>query len=384
MKEQKHSDRSHAKFSPSSSHRWMNCPASVKLSENAPPQIEGPHAREGTLAHECLEFIMKRATRLSTATINAATAKWDEEKVRHALTAAKQILELKPSPTAKLLIETKARVDDDVNGTLDYAWVDEWGKLIVIDYKYGQGVAVSPVDENGEENSQLMCYAAGIAIAHEFEFDSVELVIIQPRTDDEPKKHQTTVKRVREFALKAKASVLAAKGKEPKACAGDWCRWCPAATFCPEISENQMRNADIFFDGGVVEATPEPGQLTTETLGKYLVACDLLETWIDKVRERAFELAKAGEKIPGRKLVQKRSTRVWIDSDKAQKEAVANWGVGLTMKYELLSPAQLEKSVGKEAKAFTDKWTSSVSSGVTLVPESDKRPEVTDVTLFDV
>src|SRR5690606_28337427 len=98
--------------------------------------------------------------------------------------AAKKIYELRPSHSAKLLIETKValkQVGPGLFGTLDYAWVDEWGELTVIDYKYGQGVAVFPVDENGKGNSQLMYYAAGLANKFHYEFDSVKLVIIQPR-----------------------------------------------------------------------------------------------------------------------------------------------------------------------------------------------------------
>jgi hypothetical protein len=45
----------------------------------------------------------------------------------------------------------------------------------------------------------------------------------------------------------------------------------------------------------------------------------------------------------------------------------------------------LEKSCGKKAVAFTEKWTTSISSGTTLAPESDKRPAVSTIAQdFDV
>lgn len=380
-----HATRAHAKFSPSSSHRWINCPGSIRLSEKAPPQIESKFALEGTRAHECLEFFAKRMSSPVNQLIALAEKKWDEEMITHAIESCKEILKLKPSPNAKLLIETKSEASPDLKGTLDYAWVAEWGELVVIDYKYGAGVAVYPVDENGEENPQLMSYAAGLARKYDWEFDSVRLAIIQPRvfspTGETTHSHKTTVKKVKDFLAKAKSAIAEAKKPDAKTCAGDWCKWCPAASFCPEISENQMRAADIFFSGDIVEATPEPTALTAERMPKLLDACDVLETWIEKVRERAFELAKSGQKIQGRKIVQKRSTRVWVEGVEAKLEKEFEF---IYEPRKLISPAQLEKTYGKSAKAFTEANTATVSSGVTLVKDSDKRPEVIDALLFDV
>lgn len=49
----------HAKLSPSSAHRWIACPGSVWLSEDA-PKTTSAYAEEGTKAHEigasCLTF----------------------------------------------------------------------------------------------------------------------------------------------------------------------------------------------------------------------------------------------------------------------------------------------------------------------------------------
>ena len=55
-----HSDRAHALLSPSSMHRIMKCPGSVKLSEGI-EQPESEYAKEGTLAHECAEELARKA-----------------------------------------------------------------------------------------------------------------------------------------------------------------------------------------------------------------------------------------------------------------------------------------------------------------------------------
>lgn len=386
-----HSNRKHSDYAASASARWMNCPGSVKLCKKAPPQVESPYAIEGTRAHECLEYIVRRFSNLEKAKAEALK-KWPEDMVENALKSAEIIFQLRPSRQAKLLVETRVhlkQIGPGLFGTLDYAWVDVWGELIVIDYKYGQGVAVYPADEEGNENSQLMYYAAGIAHKYNYEFDSVKLVVVQPRIYNEDGQihfeHKTTLAKLRKFEKSVKVAVAVSKTPEaPLKADPSWCKWCPAAPLCPEISENQMRQADIFFDveTKAIEAMPEPQALTAEALPKLLNACDVLETWIEKVREHAFALASQGHKIAGRKLVQKRSTRVWLPD--AEKEAKKRYGEKAYCKPELLSPAQLEKAIGKEAKGFTEEFTTNISSGVTLVPESDKRPEVKDAVIFDI
>jgi hypothetical protein len=385
-----HSKRKHSDFAASSSHRWVTCPGSVRLVKKAPPQKAGPYAIEGTNAHECLEFIVRRYGAIEKAKAEALK-KWPEEMVTHAVNSAHTVFKLKPSETAKLLIETRVvlkGISSELFGTLDYAWVDEWGELVVIDYKYGAGVPVLPIDDDtGEPNSQLMYYALGIAYKFNFEFDRVKLAIIQPRVwreDEDPlSQGMVTVKHLREFEKKVKAAVIEAKKPNaPLRASPDACRWCAAASFCPEVSKGQMDAAGIAFDVETgIEKLPEVEAIPASKLGPVLTACDLLETWIEKVRAHAFQLAADGEKIEGRKLVNKRSIRTWLPQ--AEEKARMLFGKP-AFKTELLSPAQLEKALGKEAKTFTEEFTSNVSSGYSLVTLKDKRPEVTSVIAFDL
>lgn len=392
-----HSKRKHSDFAASSSHRWLNCPASVELSKKAPPKEENKYTLEGTTAHECLEFIVRRWGAKDKGMADALK-KWPKEMVAHALDSAKTIFKLKPSPTAKLLIETRVilkHINKGLFGTLDYAWVDEWGELVIIDFKYGAGVPVLPFDEEtNEPNSQLMYYASGIAALYNYEFSHIKLAIIQPRVwrenEDPLTEGKTTIKALREFEKKVKAAFVQAKQPglkptpPPEGSVGEnWCRWCPAASFCPAISKVQMDNLGIEFsvEEGVDKAKlPEITALTPNTIGKFLDACDLLEVWIGGVRMAAFQMAVAGHKVTGRKLVSKTSKRFWLDN--AAVEAKKRFGEK-AFKTELLSPAQLEKTIGKEAKSFTEKFADNKSSGYSLVPMSNKRPEV-DVKAIDI
>lgn len=384
-----HSKRKHSEFSPSAAKRWMTCPGSVRLSRTVPPQRESRAAREGTEAHECLEFIVKRYGDRVQA-VKEAVFKWPAEMVEHALNSAIRLFspDLRPSEQAKLLIEKRvvlSSVTHRLYGTLDYAWLDHWGTLTVIDYKYGM-TPVTPIDDDGAPNPQLMIYALGLAAKHHFDFEAVKLAILQPRTcregEDPVSAATVTIKRLREFERQVAEAVKAANHPAAPLVAGDHCRWCPAAATCPENSRKALADTNIAFDIETgIEAAPSPTMLTPATLPKILAGCDALEAWIEAVREYAFKLAEDGQKIPGYKLVAKRAQRVWLPN--AEQAALAEFDAPDIYDAKFLSPAQLEKKLGVKAKAFTAKYTSAVSSGFNLVPEKDKRSEVTSTAVWD-
>ena len=49
----------HAKYSPSSGHRYMNCPPALLLEEQFPDE-ESPYAAEGTAGHKLAEHLIKK------------------------------------------------------------------------------------------------------------------------------------------------------------------------------------------------------------------------------------------------------------------------------------------------------------------------------------
>ena len=59
VKAVEHGNRSHARLNASSSHRWMMCPPSVKLSEQFADK-PSPYAEEGTFLHEPCELKLHR------------------------------------------------------------------------------------------------------------------------------------------------------------------------------------------------------------------------------------------------------------------------------------------------------------------------------------
>lgn len=381
-----HGERAHAKLSASGSERWLECPGSVALSENAPPQGESEYAKEGTTAHECLEFVLKNRKNLKAAE-RMALKKYPAEMVTHAIESAKYILGRLDEIGGDLMIETRVDlsfVGPDMFGTLDAAIVEEFGRLVIIDYKYGAGIAVDP-----EENSQLLYYALGIAKLYHFNFAEVELVVVQPRAFHESgetiRSWVTPIETLIEWEAKFRAGVEAVEDPFAPLKSGDWCRFCPARITCPEIKDQAMRNAQIAFsDADGVESLPAPNSIAVPNLSTILDSCDRLEKWIDSVREHALHVLNRGEKIEGWKLVEKRSIRKWVDEAKAARDAKRILGDLAFEKPKLLSPAKIEAAAKKiesekldrAVERFIKARVTDRSSGVTLVRESDRREAV--------
>lgn len=385
----KHSKRKHSLFGPSGAERWMECPGSVELSKTAPPQASSPWAEEGTRAHECLEFIVKRYQDCKAAR-KEALEKWPSDMVDHCCNAADIIFSPKLRPVgAELMLEQRVvlKGTKDIYGTLDYAWLDHFGVLTVIDFKYGAGVTVFAENEEGEPNPQLMLYAAALASHHNYDFEKVRLAIIQPRVwdaDEDPVSiREVPIPELKKFIKKVQQIVAIAMRPGAPLKAGEHCRWCPAVATCPENSKLALDQAHIAFDiEEGVQAAPDPMLVTAETLPALLEACGKLELWIRAVRERAYQMAEAGEKIPGYKLVARKAQRQWLPGAEAEAEKKWDW-LAYKLEKTFLSPAQLEKSHGAEAKEFTKKFTVAISSGATLVSQNDKRSELISTSDFD-
>ena len=106
-------EKTHARYSASGAHRWLECPASVALSEHAPPQKDSPYALEGTKAHGVLESMLQTYLQAKQDHIPALYAADDvpEEMFQHALKAAIYIMDLHKKEGGELLCETKVQLD---------------------------------------------------------------------------------------------------------------------------------------------------------------------------------------------------------------------------------------------------------------------------------
>lgn len=269
-------EKAHAKFSASGSERWLSCAASISLSEKAPKPKESQYAAEGTLAHSYFEKA------LTTKSVMSGTEK---EMIGHAIKSAEWVQNQRGEEN--LLVETKVDlsfVHPDTWGTVDAAIVREFGRLTVIDYKYGAGIPVEP-----EENSQLIFYALGLSARYDHNFSDVEIVIIQPRAEHEAgpiRSWVISIEDLLKWEAKFKAGIKASLAPNPEATAGDWCRFCPAAVICPALGKDAFKSAQADFSEETGELVTSPmmqhkrGVADVERLSKVLLAADKIETWL--------------------------------------------------------------------------------------------------------
>jgi hypothetical protein len=376
-------EKAHAEFSASGALRWLNCPGSIALSKGVPEPPESKYAKEGTEAHTCLEFLLKNRKQLGQA-LTIAKKKHPIDMVMHCQATAEVIIgHLSTDPDAEFLCET--RVDSSSFtcpgqfGTVDAAVVSEFDRLTVIDYKYGAGHAVDPEGPDGRGHPQLVYYALGISETYGHNFHDVELVVIQPRAYHESgekiRSHVMSIKELLNWSRRFKAGVWAAKQESPALLQGEWCRYCPAAFKCPELKQKAMTRAQIVFsDDAGLQSVPEPRLMEKQhDLSKALKACDALEMWIKRVREHALHVLDRGGKIDGFKLVKKKAQRKWTED---AMEHVCHWYADDAFVQKMMSPAQFEKQFGDEAEAkqILKDHTVKESSGLTIAPETDKRP----------
>lgn len=238
-----HGARAHAKWSSSSSERWLNCDACIQLTEKSIELFgEMPSsaaADEGTLAHECLEDIFKNPGK-------GAFAKYTKEMIDHARECVSWVKSITP-PDAFTLIETKAPLDfigADMGGTLDVAIVEPFKSLHVIDYKYGKGHIVSPI-----ENTQLISYALSIAERYDWNFEAYRFSIYQPRTAGRfpYRSWLTTPKVLESYVRKLRDAHARTLSPNPKPTQGEWCFFCPGKRVCPAFAEKAVQKTKDAF-----------------------------------------------------------------------------------------------------------------------------------------
>lgn len=363
----------HSEVGASGMERWENCPGSVNLSKPL-GSYESVYAAEGTVAHGVAEKW------LTTGQLPADVAFGSVEQGGHKIVIDEGMLEavkvyVETIKEETMLAETVwiekrfhlKKIDEACFGTADcVAYFKQSKTLMVYDYKHGAGIAVDV-----KENVQLMYYGLGALLTDELSklpIKQIELVIVQPRCphpDGPVRRYTMTPEEMLEFWPRLAAAVEATKASNAPLHAGDWCRWCPAAAICPEIKKVANEQAIAVF---TPQAIYDPN-----ALANALEWLPTLESWIEAVRKFAYGEAEHGRTPPRHKLVDKVARRKW------KSYGVAEDALGMLYDeiYEpkkLLSPSKLEKKYGKKKmKKILDPLVDKVSSGLTLVHESDKR-----------
>lgn len=358
-------------MSGSSCHRWLKCPGSVELSTKAPPQGTNPAAEEGTAAHELAEKCIiegKHPREFKHTVFNEHTV--DDEMIEGIVLYMNTLKgDLKKYGLSKknMFIEQTFEAENNVEGkpgiggTPDaYIFADKG--IIVYDFKYGRNVEVNPKD-----NKQMLFYMSLILQATGIDVEWAEFVIVQPRRphpDGYVRRFKVDVDYIDKWKDELKAGVKKVNEESGTLHAGSHCKWCPALTMCPEAEKETMAVAKVEFAS--IES------LTPENIANILDKREFIESFLKGVFVHAARLAESGVKIPGYKLVSKRARRQWGDKEAVIEKFIKEFGAEIYETDQLLSPARLEKIVGKDAvKPFIVR-----EGGISFVSENDSREEI--------
>lgn len=393
----------HAKLAPSAAKQWILCSGSPRLSASVVD--EGSiFAAEGTAGHEV--FAICGDTKITPASFIGKKAgngvEISEELAEHVKTALEWVDEFRAlNPEAAIFKEHRVEIGEGLGlaagilwGTCDFAAMTV-SELIVADLKLGY------VDVFVEDNEQLILYALGLMDLTGWIYDSVRVVILQPKKSLAPREIHYTAAEMMEFAKRFAAAARAALEPDaPLTPSKDACKYCRAAGVCPELKKEMLALCKREFSSLYT--------LSGEEVGQILDQAKMIEGAIRRVRAHAIKLLEIDPNhIPGWKRVQGEKRRRFKNPETAQGQLE---GLIIGPEQEKLSlddiaprklttPLQIETQIAaiihtaekragrkmtkKHAAELASLWTRDLiekpEGEPTLVPEDDKREALAPV-----
>ena len=361
---------SHSTLSPSSAKRWLECPPSAMLCAGKSDEAS-PYAMEGTCAHELCEYKLSKALGYTCIDPTDNLDYYDSEMEMHAESYTDFVLaELAKAKDMckdpEVLIEQPVSFTKWVPGgfgTADCIIASD-DTLQIIDFKYGVGVLV-----DAEWNPQMMLYALGSLEIYDdiYDIKTIKMTIFQPRRDNISTftiEKSELLKWAHDY-LQPQAQ-LASEGKgEFKA--GDHCIFCKVKDVCRKRAEYNLELTKYEFK--------QASLLEDEEVADVLTKIDNLTSWANDIKDYALKKSLEGVKFPGFKVVEGRSTRKYSNEDLVV-EAVVQAGFD---PYELkvAGITAMTARLGKEKfNELLGDLIIKPNGKPTLVPESDKRPEL--------
>ena len=351
----------------STAKRVIGCPGSVALCAKMPPKPSSKYADEGTLLHNVMDLILTTGqTPESFVGMEYEGIKLTDELINEKVYPALAALDaVDPNKEMEYATETRVGFGDFLPGV--FGSTDLLGRIgnraFILDWKFGSGVPV-PADDN----PQLMFYASAAMRTPEVQWvfddcEEIECIVVQPPS---VKRWTTNKKRIKAFEQELLMAVKIAQLPDAPINTGDHCRWCAAKPTCPKMTGAVDRAVHAQLD-----------ILNVTQISNYLKQADMLEQWITDLRALAHTMLEAGVVVPDWKLVAKRATRQWVHDNEALV-VMLNEGIPKDelIVSKVISPAQAEKVLKKHGKQLPADQVVAVSSGSTLVAESDPRPAV--------
>ena len=378
--------RAHAILSASGSKRWLSCPPSATLEEQF-PESTSDYATEGTFAHTLAEHVLRGnlTTEIKPSVYKKKLVELQKDPLysqsmmeyieQYKTIVGEKFLTLKKDyPDTFIMLEQRLDFSEwvpDGFGTGDVVIVSP-GVIEIVDLKYGQGVPVSAIS-----NTQMKLYALGAIneFGMLYDFDTVRMTIIQPRLDN-VSEEVISVQELLEWGEKVvKPTADMANAGEGEYRSGDHCQFCRAKAVCKKRAEDNLEMAKYEFQ--------DPNVLTHDEIAEILGKAGELQKWASDVQTYALNQAENhGVKFPGWKLVEGRSNRKYTDKD-AVAAKLKEEGYAPDVYYqpqEIWGITEMEKKIGKALFAeYLKDLVVKPAGKATLVPVSDKRPELSSV-----
>lgn len=364
----------HARFSPSSAYRRLNCPPSLKLEEQFQDE-ESKYAAEGSAGHALAEHLIKKHLKLRSKRpvsdyYSDELLEAVDDYVSYVIGEIEESKRICKAP----IFSVEQRVDaseyvDECFGTADMVIVTD--KVAhIIDLKLGKGVIVF-----AKENPQLMIYGLGVLSMAELLYDVevVRMTIFQPRLNNVSSWEiaPDELKAWGEEILKPRGAMALMGGGEFKS--GNWCRFCKARNQCRARAEHFLKLAQMEFR--------VPALLSDDEISEVIKISGDLSKWASEIFAYAQEQAIVhGKEWSGFKLVEGRSNRKYSSEEEVAKAAMAA-GYKDIYKNSLVGITEMERLMGKkEFKKILGHLVYKPQGKITLVPESDKRERVNNTT----
>lgn len=403
--------KKHSKWAPSASERWFECPGSVALvgDDDSPTS---PQAEEGTIAHAVAEarlreLLKKRKTQAGILPL------WEMVKGKHASDFVREDddplehedfeidmefcdavgeyvsfcmdIHKANGKCAETKVETLVEVIEECEGTVDFDSAQDWGRLTIVDLKFGKGIYVKV-----EDNSQAMIYLLGASKLGIY--DSYQINIVQPRWRDATDRFRTldvTQEELDEFEAVLTRKIIATKDPDAPLIAGEHCQWCPAKLRCPA----QLALVESSTGLNVVDGEGElfiAGTLSGDDLARIMKQKATVIKFFSEVdKEADTRLAKNANSVPGYHRVHTAGNRKFRNEDALVDEINTFFGksvVETLYEHTLLSPAKIETLMPpkskerKDMKRIVGQYAYKPDGGVKVVPVTDKRPVVTSAS----
>ena len=406
----------HQTRSPSKAYRYLACPGSIREEAAYPDPPSGPGAIDGTHSHTLLEHCIKGGMGSPLSMVGVKIKDHEGEfvvdraradRVAQALSYARQRAGFLGVMRAETRVQPAHLLGrDDMSGTCDIQ-IQDPEVLEIIDYKDGMNEVVAA------DNPQLELYALGVLAGFKlpinggYGFQRVRMTIIQPKLALKGvpiiTSHELTIPEIMGKIGKFVAGAAATDNPDAPLVSGSHCKYCKHKS-CSTRAGDVIKEMGMSFPvlnqpvNPVTElsqqaADLDPNTMTPEKIAQIMLAAPLVRQMIESVEEEALRRLKAGQAIPGLKVVHGRGSRSWALPEEEMAAKLTGMGIPKSAIWEtkLVTPAKVEKLKWEATKAgekvqkqlserqlktLDTEYVAKVAGKLTVVPESDARQAV--------